>query len=336
MEVNGIDTLNLTYNLEELGIKKANVIDAMYSKQERYEYEPGGNDVKYTYWRGKLISDEYNQEIGAYCDDQKFTMSGSIPKFINGNNFQGITSHQIIKAFDSLSNIIGTDMYEGTITRLDYASNLFLEHSPKLYIPFFGDSHKFKRGIYETSVCYKGNRGQSRYKTLEDKTAWAKDTRNKIPEAFHDKHIMRYENRLKSSNRITHVLDLGTKKPTLKDILTLDCRIKIHQDWRRQYEKINKQNNMIDFTKFMQQGYYSPSQAFNCYVLSLMQIVGEDAFREFKKFIVEEKKLGIGPVGYNNISKLNKMIKEKTQWVRNDNDMIQEIDDAVKNTCYMS
>ena len=51
MEVNGIDTINLTYNLEELGISKANVIDAMYSKQERYEYEPGGNDIKYTYWR---------------------------------------------------------------------------------------------------------------------------------------------------------------------------------------------------------------------------------------------------------------------------------------------
>ena len=26
----------------------------------------------------------------------------------------------------------------------------------------------------------------------------------------------------------------------------------------------------------------------------------------------------------------------KTQWVRNDNRMIREIDDAVKNTCYMS
>ena len=335
MEVNGIDTINLTYNLEELGISKANVIDAMYSKQERYEYEPGGNDIKYAYWRGKLISDEYNQEIGAYCDDQKFTMSGSLPKFINGNNFQGITSHQIIKAFDSLSNVIGTDMYQGTVTRLDYASNLFLEHSPKLYIPFFGDSHKFKRIEYGTSVGYKGSRGQARYKTLEDKIAWAKDTRNKIPEAFQDEHIMRYENRLKSSNRIAHVLDLGTKKPTLKDILTVDGRIKIHQDWRRQYENINKQNNIIDFTKFMQQCYYSPSQAFNCYVLSLMQIIGEDAFREFKKFIIEEQKMGVGQLGYNNISKLNKMIKEKTQWIRNDNDMILEIDDAVKNTCYM-
>lgn len=336
MEINGIDTLNLTYNLEELGIKKANVIDAMYSKQERYEYEPGGNDVKYTYWRGKIISDEYNQEINAYCDDQKFTISGSIPKFINGNNFQGITSHQIIKAFDSLSNVIGTDMYQGTVKRLDYASNLFLEHSPKLYIPFFGDSHKFKRIEYGTSVGYKGNRGQARYKTLEDKVAWAKDTRNKIPEAFHDKHIMRYENRLKSSNRITHVLDLGTKKPTLKDILTLDCRIKIHQDWRRQYEKINKQNNIIDFTKYMQMDYYSPSGAFNCYILSLMQLVGEDAFRDLKKFIVEGQKMGVGQLGYNNLSKLNKMIKEKTQWVRNDNSMIKEIDEAVKNTCYMS
>ena len=336
MEVNGIDTLTLTYNLEELGISKANVIYAMYSKQERYEYEPGGNEVKFTYWRGKLISDEYNQEINAYCDDQKFTISGSIPKFINGNNFQGITSHQIIKAFDSLSNVIGTDMYQGTVTRLDYASNLFLEHSPKLYIPFFGDSHKFKRIEYGTSIGYKGNRGQARYKTLEDKVTWAKDTRNKIPEAFHDKHIMRYENRLLSANRIAHVLDLGTQKPTLKDILTVDSRIKTHQDWRRQYENINKQNNIIDFTKFMQQNYYSPSQALKCYVLMLMQIVGDDRFREFKKFIVEEQKMGVGQLGYNNISKLYNMVKKMTQWVRNDNSMIREIDDAIKNTCYMS
>lgn len=30
------------------------------------------------------------------------------------------------------------------------------------------------------------------------------------------------------------------------------------------------------------------------------------------------------------------MIMNKTQWVRNDNRMIREIEDAVKNTCYMS
>lgn len=336
MGLNGIDTLTLTYNLEELGINKANVIDAMYSKEERYVYETGGSNEKYTYWRGNLTSLEYNQEINIYCDDQKFTISGSIPKFINGNNFQGITSQQIFKVFDSLSNVIGTDMYQGIITRVDYASNFILEHSPILYLPFFGDSHKFKRIQYGSSLGYKGNRGQSRYKTLEDKVAWAKDTRNKIPEAFHDKHIIRYENRLKSANRIAHVLDLGTKKPTLKDLLTADGRTKIHQDWKSQYENINKQNNIIDFTKFMQKGYYSPSQALNCYVLSLMQIVGEDAFRDFKKFIVEEQKMGVGQLGYNNISKLNKMIKEKTQWIRNDSSMIREIDNAVKNTCYMS
>ena len=46
--------------------------------------------------------------------------------------------------------------------------------------------------------------------------------------------------------------------------------------------------------------------------------------------------MGVGQVGYNNLFKLNKMIKEKTQWVRNDNDMIREIDDAIKNTYYMS
>ena len=71
---NGIDTLNISYNLEELGINKANVIDAMYTKEERCKYEPGGTDFQYTFWRGTFISNDYNQEINVYCDDQKFTM----------------------------------------------------------------------------------------------------------------------------------------------------------------------------------------------------------------------------------------------------------------------
>ena len=335
MELNGIDTLHITYNYEELGINKANVIDAMYSKEERYAYESGGKEIVNIIWRGTLISQDYNQEINVYSDNQKFTISGSIPKFINGNNFQGVSSHQIVKTFDSLSNVIGTDMYQGIITRVDYASNFILEHSPILYLPFFGDSHKFKRIQYGSSLGYKGNRGQSRYKTLEDKVAWAKDTRNKIPDGFTDKNVLRYENRLTSSNRISHVLGLNTKKPTLKDLLHIDGRIKIHEDWKRQYLKIEKQNNLIDFTKYMQKSYYSPSEALNCFILSLIQIIGEDQFREFKKFIVEEKKLGVGSKGYNNLYKLNKMMKEKSQWIKNNNSMINELDEAVANTYYM-
>ena len=335
MELNGIDTLHITYNYEELGINKANVIDAMYSKEERYAYESGGKEIVNIIWRGTLISQDYNQEINVYSDNQNFTISGSIPKFINGNNFQGVSSHQIVKTFDSLSNVIGTDMYQGIITRVDYASNFILEHSPILYLPFFGDSHKFKRIQYGSSLGYKGNRGQSRYKTLEDKVAWAKDTRNKIPDGFTDKNVLRYENRLTSSNRISHVLGLNTKKPTLKDLLHIDGRIKIHEDWKRQYLKIEKQNNLIDFTKYMQKSYYSPSEALNCFILSLIQIIGEDQFREFKKFIVEEKKLGVGSKGYNNLYKLNKMMKEKSQWIKNNNSMINELDEAVANTYYM-
>ena len=45
--------------------------------------------------------------------------------------------------------------------------------------------------------------------------------------------------------------------------------------------------------------------------------------------------MGVGQLGYNNISKLYNMVKKMTQWVRNDNSMIREIDDAIKNTCYM-
>ena len=46
--------------------------------------------------------------------------------------------------------------------------------------------------------------------------------------------------------------------------------------------------------------------------------------------------MGVGQVGYNNLFKLNNMIKKMSQCVRNDNCMIREIDYAVKKTCYVS
>ena len=34
MIVGAIDTMNITYNLQDCGISKANIIDALYSKKE--------------------------------------------------------------------------------------------------------------------------------------------------------------------------------------------------------------------------------------------------------------------------------------------------------------
>jgi hypothetical protein len=335
MIVNGIDTLSITYNLQECGISKANVIDAMYTKKESWQYETGGNNIKYTEWKGDFISPKENV-IHGYLNDSNLTIHGSIPKFIYGNNFQGITKEDVTNAFDNLGHVIGADLYQGNVTRVDYASNLFMDYNPKLYYRFFGDSYKFKRINYGTSVAWKGNRGQARYKTIEDKTAWAKDTRNKIPDTFQDKNIIRYENRLTTANRISHVLGMGSKKATLKDVLRIDNLLKIHDDWKRQFFKIQKQNNLIDYSKYMQQDYYTPQEALTCYIMSLMNEAGEEGSEDFMKFIREGQKLGTGQTGYNNTSKFKKKIKAlKTNWIRNENDMICEIDEKVKMTDYM-
>lgn len=334
MIVNGIDTMNITYNLQECGISKANVIDAMYSKEEKIKYKKGETEVNYTVWSGDFISQKENF-IHGYLSDNHLTIYGSIPKFIYGNNFQGISKEDVTNAFDNLSHVIGADLYQGNVTRVDYASNLFMDFNPKLYYRFFGDSYKFKRIQYGTSVGWKGNKGQARYKTIEDKTAWAKDTKNKIPEAFHDKHIIRYENRLQSSNRIAHVLGMYVK-PTLNDILRIENLLTIHEDWKRQFFKIQKQNNLIDYSKYMQKNYYTPQEAITCYIMSLMNEAGEESLEDFMKFIREGQKLGTGQTGYNNTSKFKKKIKAlKTNWIRNNNDMINEIDEKVNMTDYM-
>lgn len=334
MVVGALDTLNITYNLQDCGISKANVIDALYSKKETYSYETGGTDIKYTEWKGDFISCKEHR-IHSYVGNTTLTIYGSIPKFINGNNFQGITKDSIEDAFDNLSEVIGSDLYQGIVTRADYAGNFFMNHNPKLYYKFFGDSYKFKRLEFSSNIAWQGTRGQARYKTIEDKTAWAKDTRNEIPDEFQDKHIIRYENRLKSKNRIAHVLGMN-ENPTLKDVLRHENIRKLHDDWKRQYGKINKQNNLIDYTKYMQKDYYTPQEALNCFVMTLIQEAGEETINDFMKFVREGQKFGTGQKGYNNTSKFRKKIDRlRSNWIRNDNDMINEIDKAVEATVFM-
>ena len=138
-----------------------------------------------------------------------------------------------------------------------------------------------------------------------------------------------------SSNRIAHALGLKDK-PTLEDIMRIDNLLKLHDDWKRQYFKIQKQQNIIDFSKYMQKDYYTPNEMMQVYVLTLIQESGNESLEDLMKFIREEKKFGTGQLGYNNTSRFLKKIKElKSGWIPNDNDMVQEIDHAVNMTDYM-
>lgn len=124
--------------------------------------------------------------------------------------------------------------------------------------------------------------------------------------------------------------------PTLKDVLRHENIRKLHDDWKRQYGKINKQNNLIDYTKYMQKDYYTPQEALNCFEMTLIQEAGEESINDFMKFVREGQKFGTGQKGYNNTSKFRKKIDRlRSNWIRNDNDMISEIDKAVEATVLM-
>ena len=335
MGLQGIDTIAVSYDLQECGISRSNVIDAMHTKKESWQYETGGTDVKYTEWKGDFISKKEHR-IKGYMGDTHLTIYGSLPKFIQGNNFEGISVESATKVIDDLSETIGASLYGGKVTRVDYASNYFMNHNPKLYYKFFGNSHKFKRLEYPTNIAWKGTRNQARYKTIEDKTAWAKETKNEIPKDFHDKHIIRYENRLTSANRIAHVLQMGGKYPTLKDVLSYDGILNIHLDFKRQYNKIEKRNNLIDYSKYMQKKYYTPAQAHEVLYMALLQEANEMIIDDFMKYMREEKKLGTGQIGYNNTSSFKKKINAlRSSWIRNNNDMMKELDEKVNMTEYM-
>ena len=79
-----------------------------------------------------------------------------------------------------------------------------------------------------------------------------------------------------------------------------------------------------------------PNEMLTCYLMSLMNEMGEELEEDFMKFIIEQKKFGTGQTGRNNLSKFRKKLKDmRNNWVRNDNNMIKELDEKVKSTTYM-
>ena len=64
--------------------------------------------------------------------------------------------------------------------------------------------------------------------------------------------------------------------------------------------------------------------------MTLIQEAGEETINDFMKFVREGQKFGTGQKGYNNTNKFRKKIDRlRSNWIRNDNDMINEIDKAV-------
>lgn len=145
------------------------------------------------------------------------SISGSIAKYYHGNNLQNFTYDDTLNALDEIQYEIGLSLLGASITKLEFARNLVLDNPCTDYLELLGIKGRYKRNdMYETTLYHNL---KCRTICTYDKIAEMKYKRVKIPEAFVNLNVLRFEVRfqkdikrqIKYDNKI-RVKDLYSKK----------------------------------------------------------------------------------------------------------------------------
>lgn len=115
----------------------------------------------------------------------------SLPKVLYGDNIWQLSPDEILEAIGRIESILDVSIMQGVIFRIDLFLNLKVSKPPKTYFRYL--LHKPKSSRLEcgkTSLYYRNNNKTS---VLYDKIREIKDMGRKVPEAFKDAHIMRFE-----------------------------------------------------------------------------------------------------------------------------------------------
>lgn len=160
-------------------------------------------------------------------------ISGSVNKFLNGNNLSNCTYLDIKAFIDTLSDILSLDISPAKVMRLDWAANLAVIHPVNHYIDSLGDKARFKR-ISESFHSI-------RYETLEkafcfyDKLKEISDKKQFIPDQYKGKNILRAE------YRITKKLKTHLKQDVrVSDLSTPSFYLRLVKLWEKEYQNIKK------------------------------------------------------------------------------------------------
>ncbi len=81
-------------------------------------------------------------------------LTGSIAKYINGNNLDSINLDQVKDAFNELSDTFEIDIGKSNVTRIDLAANIKLANPVTDYLSILGDSSRLERSFCGNNTLY--------------------------------------------------------------------------------------------------------------------------------------------------------------------------------------
>jgi hypothetical protein len=255
-------------------------------------------------------------------NEGSISIKGSLSKYYFGNNFKTLSKKEIKEVIEMLGNDLNINISNSSISRIDFSTNLNTTYKPTIYYPFLGTLTRFSRLVQPSSIYYNQT---SKRLLFYDKTKWAKQTRNNIPNEFIGKHLLRYElvinkNLKRFFNKDKVLLKHLTKDSIFRTLLNA---------WKEYYNKIEKQNTKQ--IKIMSSNIHTPKDLDKALLQTLIKQVG---FEKVDRMIEELKaKNTFSHKEY--YSRMKRKYRKMTKTHIDSDDMISEINKKV-NEIYLS
>lgn len=200
-------------------------------------------------------------------------LTGSIAKYINGNNLDSITVDEVKDAFNELSDTFEIDIGKSNVTRIDLAANIELANPVTDYLSVLGNSSRLERSFCGNNTLYYQSQSMAKIKPktliFYDKVA---EMKKELPAKYIGKNILRYEMRL--NGRLPQRFSLPTVTAN-----TLTDKVFFHNVsdlWLTEYEAIHKKSN-IDIS-YQPKTVAEGERMFAAYALSELS---EDKYNDF-------------------------------------------------------
>ena len=186
---------------------------------------------------GNVENIKVTQYFGGY------SIQGSLPKFLYGNNVCQLTRKEVGLAIEKLSDRLHLPLDDADITKIEVGANICLAKQHTAYTRLLGDMPRMQRVSMADSLYYQGSgRVYPRQYYFYDKVAEVKKHGGTMPQGLEAANMMRYEMRL--NGRLPFQLSIPEFKGS-----TLQDR-KVYQElinrWLNGYLSINKLVNMKD------------------------------------------------------------------------------------------
>ena len=161
-------------------------------------------------------------------------LSGSLAKFLRGNNAETLTRSATQEAVEKMSDLFCCDMGGARVRTLDIGRNLLMKYRPEQYFSFLC-SAPYMTKIQAGNTLYFQN--GLRKLAFYDKCEELVRSKTDIPECFSGRNVLRFE------HRIIKGLPKQLKEPEVlcKDLYCENVYSELIQSWKQSYFSVKKQ-----------------------------------------------------------------------------------------------